>query len=81
MFPFDASHLFTSITYYKHPHLIIFFDEQCFFDTPGLIMRTNGLPKSDIRVRVESALSSVDLYDTLLVIFDVHRHLIRFIFY
>ncbi|CAI9291447.1 unnamed protein product [Lactuca saligna] len=49
----------------------------CFFDTPGLIMRTNGLPKSDIRVRVESALSSVDLYDTLLVIFDVHRHLIR----
>ncbi|CAH1453913.1 unnamed protein product [Lactuca virosa] len=49
----------------------------CFFDTPGLIMRTNGLPKSDIRVRVESALSSVDLYDMLVVIFDVHRHLTR----
>ncbi|KAJ9567777.1 hypothetical protein OSB04_003743 [Centaurea solstitialis] len=49
----------------------------CFFDTPGLIMRSNGLPKSDIKVRVESAWSSVDLYDMLVVIFDVHRHLTR----
>lgn len=49
----------------------------CFFDTPGLIMRSSGLPKSDIKVRVESAWSSVDLYDMLVVIFDVHRHLTR----
>ncbi|XP_024977236.1 GTP-binding protein ERG isoform X1 [Cynara cardunculus var. scolymus] len=49
----------------------------CFFDTPGLIMRSNGLPKSDIKVRVESAWSSVNLYDMLVVIFDVHRHLTR----
>ncbi|KAJ0750572.1 putative GTP binding domain, P-loop containing nucleoside triphosphate hydrolase [Helianthus annuus] len=51
----------------------------CFFDTPGLIMRSSGLPKSDVKVRVESAWSSIDLYDTLVVIFDVHRHLTRFI--
>ncbi|KAJ0923109.1 putative GTP-binding protein Era [Helianthus annuus] len=49
----------------------------CFFDTPGLIMRSSGLPKSDVKVRVESAWSSIDLYDTLVVIFDVHRHLTR----
>ncbi|PWA43257.1 GTP-binding family protein [Artemisia annua] len=49
----------------------------CFFDTPGLIMRKGGLPKSDIKVRVESAWSSMDLYDVLVVIFDVHRHLTR----
>lgn len=49
----------------------------CFFDTPGLIMRSSGLPKSDIKVRVESAYSSIDLYDMLVVIFDVHRHLTR----
>ncbi|XP_076951136.1 GTP-binding protein ERG-like [Bidens hawaiensis] len=49
----------------------------CFFDTPGLIMRSSGLPKSDVKVRVESAWSSMDLYDTLVVIFDVHRHLTR----
>lgn len=49
----------------------------CFFDTPGLIMRSSGLPKSDIKVRVESAWSSMDLYDVLVVIFDVHRHLAR----
>lgn len=49
----------------------------CFFDTPGLIMRSSGLPKPDIKVRVESAWSSVDLYDLLVVIFDVHRHLTR----
>ncbi|KAI3686937.1 hypothetical protein L1987_80627 [Smallanthus sonchifolius] len=49
----------------------------CFFDTPGLIMRSSGLPKSDVKVRVESAWSSIDLYDMLVVIFDVHRHLTR----
>ncbi|KAK9080102.1 hypothetical protein SSX86_001777 [Deinandra increscens subsp. villosa] len=49
----------------------------CFFDTPGLIMRSGGLPKSDVKVRVESAWSSIDLYDMLVVIFDVHRHLTR----
>ncbi|KAD4385218.1 hypothetical protein E3N88_25386 [Mikania micrantha] len=49
----------------------------CFFDTPGLIMRSSGLPKSDVKVRVESAWSSMDLYDVLVVIFDVHRHLTR----
>ncbi|KAL8196661.1 hypothetical protein R6Q57_024634, partial [Mikania cordata] len=49
----------------------------CFFDTPGLIMRSSGLPKSDVKVRVESAWSSMDLYDMLVVIFDVHRHLTR----
>ncbi|KAI3821397.1 hypothetical protein L1987_08964 [Smallanthus sonchifolius] len=49
----------------------------CFFDTPGLIMRSSGLPKSDVKVRVESAWSSIDLYDMLIVIFDVHRHLTR----
>ncbi|KAE9453639.1 hypothetical protein C3L33_14466, partial [Rhododendron williamsianum] len=37
-----------------------------------------GFPyKEDIKVRVESAWSSVDLYDVLIVIFDVHRHLNR----
>ncbi|XP_071693919.1 GTP-binding protein ERG [Rutidosis leptorrhynchoides] len=49
----------------------------CFFDTPGLIMRSVGLPKSDIKVRVDSAWSSMDLYDVLVVLFDVHRHLTR----
>nr|XP_043607199.1 GTP-binding protein ERG [Erigeron canadensis] len=49
----------------------------CFFDTPGLIMRSGGVPKSDIKVRVESAWSSMNLYDMLIVIFDVHRHLTR----
>lgn len=49
----------------------------CFFDTPGLMLRSNGYPYSDMRVRVESAWSSVDLYDVLIVIFDVYRHLSR----
>nr|DAD28455.1 TPA_asm: hypothetical protein HUJ06_029923 [Nelumbo nucifera] len=48
----------------------------CFFDTPGLMLKSGGYPyKTDVRVRVESAWSSVDLYDVLMVIFDVHRHL------
>ncbi|GLT52384.1 hypothetical protein SLA2020_257310 [Shorea laevis] len=49
----------------------------CFFDTPGLILKKNGLPGKDIRIRMESAWSSVDLYDLLIVIFDVHRHITR----
>ncbi|KAJ4975076.1 hypothetical protein NE237_000182 [Protea cynaroides] len=48
----------------------------CFFDTPGLMLKSSGYPyKTDMNVRVESAWSSVDLYDVLIVIFDVHRHL------
>lgn len=35
--------------------------------------------KDDIKVRVESAWSSVDLYDVVIVIFDVHRHLSRLV--
>ncbi|KAK9286748.1 hypothetical protein L1049_015152 [Liquidambar formosana] len=49
----------------------------CFFDTPGLMLKSSGYPYNDMKVRVESAWSSVDLYDVLLVIFDVHRHLNR----
>ncbi|KAH7848434.1 hypothetical protein Vadar_002689 [Vaccinium darrowii] len=50
----------------------------CFFDTPGITQRRIGFPyKDDIKVRVESAWSSLDLYDVLIVIFDVHRHLNR----
>lgn len=49
----------------------------CFFDTPGLMLKKNGFPCNDIKVRNESAWSSVNLYDTLIVIFDVHRHLTR----
>lgn len=49
----------------------------CFFDTPGLMLKKSGFPYNDMKVRVESAWSSVDLYDVLMVIFDVQRHLIR----
>ncbi|CBI27222.3 hypothetical protein VitviT2T_000100 [Vitis vinifera] len=49
----------------------------CFFDTPGLMLKSSGYPYSDMRARVESAWSSVGLYDVLIVIFDVHRHLSR----
>ncbi|XP_058205445.1 GTP-binding protein ERG-like [Rhododendron vialii] len=50
----------------------------CFFDTPGITQRRIGYAyKEDIKVRVESAWSSVDLYDVVVVIFDVHRHLSR----
>jgi hypothetical protein len=49
---------------------------QCFFDTPGLIIGHHGYPKStDVRVRVESAWNTIYLYDMLIVLFDVHRHL------
>ncbi|PSS15792.1 GTP-binding protein like [Actinidia chinensis var. chinensis] len=49
----------------------------CFFDTPGLTLNRGGFPYNDMKVRVESAWSSVGLYDVLIVIFDVHRHLNR----
>ncbi|KAG6788786.1 hypothetical protein POTOM_004863 [Populus tomentosa] len=49
----------------------------CFFDTPGLMVNNRGYPYKDMKTRVESAWSSVDLYDVLMVIFDVHRHLTR----
>ncbi|XP_031125727.1 GTP-binding protein ERG [Ipomoea triloba] len=49
----------------------------CFFDTPGLMLKKTGFPYRDMKVRVHSAWSSVSLYDVLLVIFDVHRHLTK----
>ncbi|XP_004295512.1 PREDICTED: GTP-binding protein ERG [Fragaria vesca subsp. vesca] len=49
----------------------------CFFDTPGLSINTRGIPYKDFKARVESTWSSVNLYDVLIVIFDVHRHLTR----
>jgi GTPase Era involved in 16S rRNA processing len=52
---------------------------QCFFDTPGLMVNNRGYPYKDMKTRVESAWSSVDLYDVLMVIFDVHRHLTRLV--
>ncbi|KAG0501565.1 hypothetical protein HPP92_001637 [Vanilla planifolia] len=48
----------------------------CFFDTPGLMIGHHGYPyRTDVKVRVESAWSSINLYDLLIVIFDVSRHL------
>ncbi|KAF3325747.1 GTP-binding protein ERG [Carex littledalei] len=48
----------------------------CFFDTPGLMIGSHGHPKAtDVRFRVESAWNTINLYDILIVIFDVHRHL------
>lgn len=49
----------------------------CFLDTPGLMLKKSGFPYNDIKVRSESAWSSIYLYDVLIVIFDVHRHLTR----
>ncbi|XP_068658312.1 GTP-binding protein ERG [Aristolochia californica] len=49
----------------------------CFFDTPGLMLRHKGYLHKDVRCRVQSAWSSIDLYDLLIVIFDVHRHLTK----
>ncbi|KAG9458754.1 hypothetical protein H6P81_003262 [Aristolochia fimbriata] len=49
----------------------------CFFDTPGLMLRHKGYPHKDVRCRVQSAWSSIDLYDLLIVIFDAHRHLTK----
>ncbi|XWS55407.1 hypothetical protein CRYUN_Cryun10bG0171700 [Craigia yunnanensis] len=47
----------------------------CFFDTPGLMLKSSGYLYKDMKIRVESAWSSVNLYDVLMIIFDVHRHL------
>uniref|UniRef100_A0A0E0LSD1 GTP-binding protein ERG n=1 Tax=Oryza punctata TaxID=4537 RepID=A0A0E0LSD1_ORYPU len=47
----------------------------CFFDTPGLMLGHHGLPHRDVTVRVQSAWSSINLYDLLIVLFDVNRHL------
>lgn len=55
------------------------FSVQCFFDTPGLTLNRGGYPSKDIKVRVECAWSAIDLYDVLIVIFDVHRHLNRLV--
>ncbi|KAG4215587.1 hypothetical protein ERO13_A01G185820v2 [Gossypium hirsutum] len=49
----------------------------CFFDTPGLMLNRSGYLHKDMKARVESAWSSVNLYDVLMVIFDVHRHLTK----
>ncbi|KAF4391418.1 hypothetical protein F8388_008029 [Cannabis sativa] len=49
----------------------------CFFDTPGLTLTNNGQLHKDLKVRVESAWSSIQLYDVVIVIFDVQRHLTR----
>ncbi|KAF5472244.1 hypothetical protein F2P56_008980 [Juglans regia] len=49
----------------------------CFFDTPGLMLNKSGNLHKDMKIRVECAWSSVNLYDVLIVIFDVHRHLTR----
>ncbi|XP_027361602.1 GTP-binding protein ERG [Abrus precatorius] len=49
----------------------------CFFDTPGLMLNCGGFPYRDVKARVESAWGSVNLYDVLIVIFDVHRHITR----
>ncbi|KAL8508654.1 hypothetical protein ACS0TY_019050 [Phlomoides rotata] len=49
----------------------------CFFDTPGLMLKKSGFNYSDIKIRNESAWSSISLYDVLIVVFDVHRHIAR----
>uniref|UniRef100_A0A2P2K806 GTP-binding protein erg n=1 Tax=Rhizophora mucronata TaxID=61149 RepID=A0A2P2K806_RHIMU len=49
----------------------------CFFDTPGLMLTISGYPHKDIKARVESGWSGIPLYDLLMVVFDVHRHLTR----
>ncbi|KAF5738497.1 GTP-binding protein ERG [Tripterygium wilfordii] len=49
----------------------------CFFDTPGIMLKTSGFPSKDSKARVQSTWSTVELYDVLMVIFDVHRHLTR----
>ncbi|KAG8657536.1 hypothetical protein MANES_03G075200v8 [Manihot esculenta] len=49
----------------------------CFFDTPGIMLKKNGFPYKDMKARVENAWSTVDLYDMIMVVFDVHRHLTR----
>ncbi|KAF3610717.1 hypothetical protein DY000_02047675 [Brassica cretica] len=47
----------------------------CFFDTPGLMLKKSGYGYKDIKARVQNAWTSLDLFDVLIVMFDVHRHL------
>lgn len=54
---------------------------QCFFDTPGLMLKKSGYGYKDIKSRVQNAWTSVDLFDVLIVMFDVHRHLMRLVIY
>uniref|UniRef100_A0A803LYV2 KH type-2 domain-containing protein n=1 Tax=Chenopodium quinoa TaxID=63459 RepID=A0A803LYV2_CHEQI len=42
-----------------------------------LMLKKSGYPARDIKARIESAWNSVNLYDVLIIIFDVHRHLTR----
>ena len=56
---------------------LILMPTQCFFDTPGLMLKKSGFPYNDIKVRNESAWGSVSLYNVLIVVFDVHRHITR----
>ncbi|CAI0460381.1 unnamed protein product [Linum tenue] len=49
----------------------------CFFDTPGLMLNSRGYAYKDVKTRVQNAWSTIGLYDVLMVIFDVHRHLTR----
>lgn len=49
-----------------------------FFDTPGLMIGKGGVPfRTEKKYQVDNAWSSIDLYDLLIVIFDVHRHLTK----
>lgn len=41
------------------------------------MLKKSGFPYNDIKVRMQSVWSSVSLFDVLVVIFDVHRHLTR----
>lgn len=43
------------------------------------MLKKKGFPHKDMKARVQSAWSSVELYDVLIVIFDVHRHLARLV--
>ncbi|TKY44474.1 GTP-binding protein ERG [Spatholobus suberectus] len=40
----------------------------CIFDTPGLMLNCGGFPYRDVKARVESAWSSINLYEVLIVI-------------
>ncbi|RDX97283.1 GTP-binding protein ERG, partial [Mucuna pruriens] len=42
-----------------------------------LMLNCGGFPYRDVKARVESAWSSVNLYEVLIVIFDVQRHITR----
>lgn len=43
------------------------------------MLNKGGYPCKDVKVRVESSWSSVPLYDVIVVIFDVYRHLSRYV--